>query len=188
MATAKGSLLKMAAQRGFRVLTTWSMDAPTIRKIGVAFDEACRGETGAARRRGMTVARVVHLADSDARAFAEVEEDWRRALEYNSRFLVRAPAFVQAGDAPGMTFERLIEDGNIVLGSPSTVVDAIRRLFEATGGFGTFLAVCGKDIGTVEQRDRMLHLFAEAVMPKLRDLDSALDEQNSETPRKASAG
>jgi alkanesulfonate monooxygenase SsuD/methylene tetrahydromethanopterin reductase-like flavin-dependent oxidoreductase (luciferase family) len=188
VATSKGALLKMAAKHGFRLLTTWSMDAATIKMVAAAFDDECRGEAGISRRRDVTVARSVHVADSDGGALAQVEADWRQAIHYNSQFLAKPPSFVQTGGKLGLTFEHLVENGNIIVGSPTTVATEIRRLFHATGGFGTFLVVCGKDIGTAEQRDRSLHLFAEAVMPKLLHLDAGLDETSDDAQRVASLG
>ena len=44
-----------------------------------------------------------------------------------------------------------------------------------SGGFGTLLIVAGKDWATREKRERSMRLFAEHVVPKLRDLQPVRD-------------
>ena len=70
-----------------------------------------------------------------------------------------------------MTFENMLEAGNIIVGSPSTVTDAIRKLYRDVGGFGTLLIVGGRDYATPDQIDEMFGRFAREVIPQLQDLD-----------------
>jgi alkanesulfonate monooxygenase SsuD/methylene tetrahydromethanopterin reductase-like flavin-dependent oxidoreductase (luciferase family) len=69
-----------------------------------------------------------------------------------------------------VTFDQLAEAGVYCLGDPDTVAKQLREFYDAAGGFGTLLIVAGKDWATREKRERSMRLFAEHVMPKLRDL------------------
>jgi hypothetical protein len=114
---------------------------------------------------------------------AIAEKDWRRHIANN---LKNFDAVFGSGPRPGggtlgATFEDLTSAGNIVIGSPATVVESITRFYRTVGGFGTFLIVGGRDIGTRDQRDDMFSLFMEAVAPKLTNLDATLDEAPSLT-------
>lgn len=69
--------------------------------------------------------------------------------------------------------EALVESGFYVVGEPDEVASQIKDFWEAAGGFGTFLTVCGKDWATREKRANSMRLFAEQVAPQLADLDPA---------------
>ena len=58
-----------------------------------------------------------------------------------------------------------------LLGDPDSVAAKIREFYDASGGFGTFLIVAGKDWATREKRARAMTRFMEEVAPQLRHLE-----------------
>jgi hypothetical protein len=54
------------------------------------------------------------------------------------------------------------------LDDSDTVTTKITELFEASGGFGTFLIVTGKDWPSRENRTRSMRRFMVEVAPQLR--------------------
>ena len=104
-----------------------------------------------------------------ARNFAELIEFNRKHLEPGSA------QYATGAKPPPMTFESMVASGNVIVGSPGTIVDAVRALYREVGGFGTFLLVVGRDFASPDQVDAMLRLFAREVRPALEQLDSGLD-------------
>jgi limonene 1,2-monooxygenase len=117
------------------------------------------------RREDWRVALPVHVAETSEQAFAEVREGYDRWLfEY----------FAKTGGrevlAPGARRETMLRDrveaGGALVGSVDEVVDGIRRIQEATGGFGTLLAYVA-DWTSYENTDRSLELLARYVAPRI---------------------
>ncbi len=65
-------------------------------------------------------------------------------------------------------FDELQASGEIIVGDPSYVVGELERQYEATGGFGTLIALM--QFGTLpdELTRKNLELFADGVLPALR--------------------
>jgi alkanesulfonate monooxygenase SsuD/methylene tetrahydromethanopterin reductase-like flavin-dependent oxidoreductase (luciferase family) len=87
-------------------------------------------------------------------------------LRTGSRIL----AELGADDPKALTLEALAESGYYLVGDPDTVAGHVRRLFDATGGFGTLLLLAGRDLAARDGRLRSLRLFMEQVAPAVRDL------------------
>ena len=141
-----------------------------VRKVAETFDEACAAAGEAPRRCDLVASRAIYVADTDEQAWAHVERDFDEVISHSRKHAEPATA-VLADNArkqgPVATFRTMLEAGNIIAGSPATVTDAIQRLYDDVGGFGTMLLVAGRDFATAEQRDNSYRLFAEAVAPKL---------------------
>jgi alkanesulfonate monooxygenase SsuD/methylene tetrahydromethanopterin reductase-like flavin-dependent oxidoreductase (luciferase family) len=169
VATGNPVLIRMAAERGFRLMTSQFATPREVRRLGEAFDEAT-GVAGKGRA-ALTAVRGVFLADSDAEALRVVRGDWERHIAFNQEhFGVNYAAWTRAGQSVAdVTFDSLLEDGLMFIGSPATVADRIDRFYDECGGFGTFLLVTGRDWGSLADRTRSLELFAEHVAPRLRD-------------------
>ena len=168
IASTRREAIQRAARRGHRLLTSQFGRPASHRRIAEFYLSA----TPHARRADILGVRGCYLAETDERAVAEVADTWRAHLEYNKTFF--GPAFreyVRDGQTTNdLTFEQLMDDGLIFIGSPSTVAARIREFHDQSGGFGTFLMVAGKTWGTREQREASYHRFAEQVRPKLADL------------------
>jgi alkanesulfonate monooxygenase SsuD/methylene tetrahydromethanopterin reductase-like flavin-dependent oxidoreductase (luciferase family) len=112
------------------------------------------------------VARWVYVAETDAKAKAESEAGLIRHLTH---FLGGQTAgylgAVSEKDKPAFDYDELAET-TIVHGSPSTVVDRIRRLQSLTGA--TSLVLHYPPYYGPEKTLRMLRLFAATVLPELQ--------------------
>ena len=184
VATSNPVMIGQAARYGFRYLTGQFTRGGTSGKGARVFDQMCLEHGGVTRRKDVTATRGVYVADTDAKAFAEVEADWKAHLEYNKKYF--AGAFFDylppSKSVDDITFKWLVDEGMVFIGSPATVTDRIRSFYDDLGGFGTFLFVGGKDWGTAEQRRTMYHLLAESVFPKVRGLDAGLDRAPAPAP------
>jgi alkanesulfonate monooxygenase SsuD/methylene tetrahydromethanopterin reductase-like flavin-dependent oxidoreductase (luciferase family) len=190
IATTRPRFLQMAAQEGFRVITIWSASTDGLKQLGETFDAACMKYTGATRRQDLTVSRVVYVAETDEQAHLDVEEGLRTHFDRIKAFAeqgvksrgvsenaVNAAFGISTGPGGGRSgtgYEDLVADGNVIIGSPETVIAKVSKTYREMGGFGGFMLVGGNDMGTPEQRERMYRLFADAVAPELDKLSAGL--------------
>lgn len=173
VATTTQPLIAEAARRGWRLLTSQWNNARTIRRLSGMFNGELEKTGQTARFEDITATRGLYVADTDERAYAEVIPALRRHLDYTRKYFDFSLAdFRRPGqEYADITVENLIEDGLLFVGSPETIRQRIEDFYEESGGFGQFLIVGGKDWGAEEQRIRSFELFANRVMPALRDLD-----------------
>jgi alkanesulfonate monooxygenase SsuD/methylene tetrahydromethanopterin reductase-like flavin-dependent oxidoreductase (luciferase family) len=178
VATTNPAMIAQAARYGFRYLTGQFTRGVTSGRNAEVFDRLCVEHAGVMRRKDVTATRGVYIADTDAKAFAQVEDGWKKHLAYNQKYF--AGAFFDylppGGTVDDITFKWLVDEGMVFVGSPASVVERIRTFYDELGGFGTFLFVGGKDWGTLDQRRHMYHLMAEEVVPEIRSLDQDLDQ------------
>ncbi len=74
--------------------------------------------------------------------------------------------------------DRMVEDGIWCIGTPDDLVDAIHRLDDMSGGFGS-LILLATEVGTREQVMHSYELIARYVMPKFQgSLDSLTQSQD----------
>ena len=145
-------------------------DCETYRAIQVA--------SGHAPEPRLFLTREVYVAETDERAREEAYEyllaDWDLWNRY-SQFARdgRLPASYAAWSkrAPvlsAMSFEQLVEQGIVLVGSPETVADVIRRHQEQ---IPLAVLVCVMQIGPMphEMVSRSMRMFADRVMPGFRD-------------------
>jgi alkanesulfonate monooxygenase SsuD/methylene tetrahydromethanopterin reductase-like flavin-dependent oxidoreductase (luciferase family) len=115
---------------------------------------------------------TVFVGDSDEQAFADLAPGFREHLEFNKKYF--APVFNDwvptGGTVADITYEQLVDDGLIFVGSAATVADRLRDFYVESGGFGMMLVIAGKNWGTWDQREKSMHLLMEQVAPKLADL------------------
>src|SRR5581483_301985 len=141
VATNDDTFIRMAAERGYMLLMS-HYDPPEL--LRQKMERYVLAATAAGRRpeRGLLrVCRQVYVAPTDKQAREEAR--------------------------PGMTVD--IEEQKI--GSPDTVCERIKALYDATGGFGALLITAGRDWSTREKRARSLRLIRDQVAPYLADLD-----------------
>ena len=124
------------------------------------------------------MARYVYVADSRREAMDDLRADINYELGFQmKRGLIR---LIKSNYDIGLkgdevTFDQLAEAGIYFLGDPDSVAKELRDFYEASGGFGTLLIVCGKKWATREKVFRSMRLFMEQVAPKLRGLEPARD-------------
>ncbi len=175
-ATESPETVRYAGEQGFTLISAF-LEAPEfLRKKGETYADAARAAGRSTPRRDITASRIVYIAKSKAEAI----EDMRDAVAYEVSVQAQRGFLKMLKDVFGLdvpndrtAIEALVESGFYVVGEPDEVAGQIKDFWEAAGGFGTFLTVCGKDWATREKRANSMRLFAEQVAPQLADLDPA---------------
>jgi len=184
MATATDTpgMIELAAARGYTMLRAQLEPAGSIRKVADHYARAAAAAGRSAPLRNFAVARYVYVADSRRQAMDDLRADINDELGYQiKRGLIR---LIKSNYDIGLkgdevTFDQLAEAGVYYLGDPDSVAKQLRDFYDAAGGFGTLLIVCGKKWATREKVFRSLRLFMEHVAPKLRDLVPDAGDQQS---------
>ncbi|MCY4087074.1 MAG: LLM class flavin-dependent oxidoreductase [Actinomycetia bacterium] len=151
-------LLGVAAttEAGFETLATnWEITEAQAREHSTSVD-----------RRDLRLVGIVHIAETKAQAIKDV----RFGLDHYVDYFQQTAAFPQLGFA-GSTFEERVEyvneSGFGTVGTVEDAVEQIRRLEEASGGFGCFLLVA-HEWANLEATNRSYELFARYVMPQFQ--------------------
>lgn len=169
MATATDSddMIAMAGKSGWTLLTAF-IEPPNRVK-----DKAAKYVAAGGTRQNLVASRVVYVAESRKQALEEMRAavTYEISVQAQRGFLdvlkrlhgVIVPNNEKAIDA-------LAEAELYILGDPDSVAATIKRYYDYVGGFGTFLMVAGKNWATRAHRERSMRLFAEKVVPRLRQL------------------
>jgi alkanesulfonate monooxygenase SsuD/methylene tetrahydromethanopterin reductase-like flavin-dependent oxidoreductase (luciferase family) len=133
-------------------------------------------------------AQTIVVAETDA----EAERDYRQHIDYfYNRCLHVYPGFADApgyrtiktlqanvttqmtrqalGDVSSLSWKKLVDDGYVIAGSPETVTERMKDLITSLRVGNIFCLIHVGDMPQ-EKCDRSSKLFAEEVMPKLRNL------------------
>ena len=162
-----------AGKHGFMVLTSDFVSTRILRAIG---DAMVAGQLAAGRpaaRSQLRVARVVYVRATDAQARDELRDSYNATIKWE---IANTPWHQEDRIPPGgsfddITFDYLVDNGNLLVGSPETVARMIGDVYEQVGGFGTLLFHSGRDYATPAQYAASMRLFARAVAPLVRHLD-----------------
>jgi alkanesulfonate monooxygenase SsuD/methylene tetrahydromethanopterin reductase-like flavin-dependent oxidoreductase (luciferase family) len=163
---------EMAGRNGFMVLTPDFMSVAKLRAFGDAME---RGQAAAGRPPGrgkLRGCRVVYVAESDQQARDEMRESYTELLAFET---VAFPHHHKDRVPPGgtladITFDYLVDSGNLLIGSPRTVQQGIERFHTEAGGFGLLMLHAGRDYATPDGVARSIHLLMERVAPTLRHI------------------
>ncbi len=135
-----------------------------------------------AAEHGQTVSRqnwrlsaITHIAETEEQAredclygFAEIW-DWLGHV---------SPLPQSKSTDPAERLDEAIKAGAILIGTPDTAIDLIRKLTEQTGGFGSFIMTL-TDFVPYEKQRRAVQLWAEYVIPEFRgQLDPIRDHRD----------
>lgn len=176
MATATDSeeMIRISGERGYTLLSAFLEPPARLKAKTAIYSEAARAAGNSRPLANITASRIVYLADSVEQAI----EDLRPSVTYEvsvqaERGFLTMLKNVFKVDVPNdeRAIEALVEAGFYVVGDPDTVAGTIREFYDDSGGFGTFLMVCGKDWATREKRANSMTMFMEHVAPQLRHLD-----------------
>jgi alkanesulfonate monooxygenase SsuD/methylene tetrahydromethanopterin reductase-like flavin-dependent oxidoreductase (luciferase family) len=137
-----------------------------------------------------TVSRKVYVAETTEKAREEAEAHVRHFYEtLTTAVHLGATAFMMGetydpadhdryvenlhphGElAYNFDFDEFVEMGEVIVGDPETVVEEIERQYEVVGGFGRLAAQFQYGDMPIERAERNLELYAEDVMPEIREL------------------
>ena len=173
VATGNPIVLKMAAERGFKLLTSQFATPTEINRIATNFENSAPTNQKGPTRADTTAVRGIFIADTDEKAVSMVEKDWQLHIDFNKKhFPFNFKPWMRDGEElKDVSFKQLLDRGLMFIGSAKTVQERIHNFYKETGGFGVFLFVTGRDWGTFAQREASMHAFAENIAPSLRALD-----------------
>lgn len=134
---------------------------PLRTAAGIATEEAARAGHTFDRRR-WSVMSLVHLAETEERARAQVRHRLPAYTRYIRQILpVNVPVDL---DDPDAVIDVLTTTGTAVIGTPDQAIAHIERMWELSGGFGTFL-IEESDVADTDATRRSYELFARRVVP-----------------------
>ena len=171
--TKTASSAELAGRLGLLPLTGDFIPVPRLKMMGDAFVAAAKAAGRPARRSDLHATRVIYVAETDEAA----REDMRASYEETIRWEIKNTPHHQVeripkgGSFDDITYDYLVDTGNIFIGSPDTVYRRIVDFYEQSGGFGTLMVHAGRDYATPEKLARSMKLFMEEVAPRLRPLD-----------------
>ncbi|HEU0167385.1 MAG TPA: LLM class flavin-dependent oxidoreductase [Chloroflexota bacterium] len=114
------------------------------------------------KRENWRLVTPLHIAESRKEAIEDVRKlSAAFAVDYNHKVLGRA---VPVDGPPEQIIDKMVESGSWLIGTPDDVVAGIKRLDEASGGFGGLL-VMAQEWTTREKVLRSYELLARYVMP-----------------------
>jgi alkanesulfonate monooxygenase SsuD/methylene tetrahydromethanopterin reductase-like flavin-dependent oxidoreductase (luciferase family) len=128
----------------------------------------------------------IYVAETDEQAEREAREHliwlFHKGLKQGVE-IVFPPGYMTPGSMrglltsgmkayPELSYEELVGEGYVVVGSPATVTARLRELYEELG-FGQLIGLFSLGAATHEQTVRSMELFAADVMPALRPLGVA---------------
>lgn len=190
--------LEVAGREGFALLLGQNDDGRSVAEMLAGYSAAAAEAARLRPRDDVRLSRLVYVAERTDQAISDLrsavgpqleserellrqhlESAAREGHEPGSDRFERDPvlrtgsrilAELGADDPKALTLEALAESGYYLVGDPDTVAGHVRRLFDATGGFGTLLLLAGRDLAARDGRLRSLRLFMEQVAPAVRDL------------------
>jgi len=169
--------LRWAGEHAWIPMSIHFVDAEALRGHWAAYEDSAKANAHKVERSIWRIARDVYVADTDEQARREALEG-SMAYAHNNYFLPLVSSFGMADvwkDTPGMpdaevTPEYLL-DHRWIVGSPDTVAQKLRTLYEEVGGFGGVLMLHYDWEGADGPRWRhSMELLAREVMPRLKDL------------------
>ncbi|MEX2455281.1 MAG: LLM class flavin-dependent oxidoreductase [Rhodospirillaceae bacterium] len=178
MATATDSeaMIRVSGERGYTLLSAFLEAPERLRRKAEMYAGAALAAGRTAPLKGITASRIVYVAESRQQAL----DDLRASVTYEvsvqaQRGFLKMLKNVFKVDVPNdeRAIDAMAEAGFYVLGDPDSVAREIEAFYDASGGFGTFLIVTGKDWATREKRTRSMTRFMDEVAPQLRDLEPA---------------
>src|SRR5579884_4004168 len=130
--------VKLAAERGFKLLTGDFNPPDRLRRFRAVFEETSRaaGYTDAQRR--FAVTRVIYVAETDQEAVEDMRASYNETITWeiaNTPWhqIERVPP---GGTLQDITYDYLVESKNLFIGSPETVYETIRELYDHVGASG----------------------------------------------------
>ncbi len=117
--------------------------------------------------------RVIYVAENDKQAREDMRESYEATIKWEientpHHQVERIPP---GGSLRDITYDYLVDTGNLFIGGPETVRKRVEHHFEASGGFGVMNFHAGRDYATPEKLARSMKLFMDEVAPKIRHLD-----------------
>ncbi|MSQ20998.1 MAG: LLM class flavin-dependent oxidoreductase [Betaproteobacteria bacterium] len=164
---------RLAGRHNLGILTGDFIPVPRLTKIAdLAIAEQIKNGHPPSRRK-IRSTRVIYVAPTDKQARDDMRESYAKTIawEIGNTPHHQTERIPQGGTLQDITFDYLVDNGNLFVGSPATVRKRIEEHFDVTGGFGVLLFHAGRDYATPEKLAASMALFMQEVALKVRPLD-----------------
>lgn len=167
------STVELAAKHDFQVLTGDFIPVPRLQKFGNALVEYQLALGKKPSRRQMSCTRVIYVAEADKKARDDMRESYTQTIKWEIKNTPhhQVERIPKGGTFDDITFDYLVDSGNLFVGSPDTVYHGLKDFYDQVGGFGLLMLHAGRDYATREKRAQSMKLFMDEVAPRLRALD-----------------
>lgn len=178
MATATDNepMLKISAERGYTLLTTFQETPQRVRAKSERYVQYALAAGQRDPLKNIAVARLVYIADTRQQAIEDLREavTYEVSVQAQRGFLKHLKATYDL-DVPNdrRAIDALVEAGIYLVGDAQQVTRQLKDFYLASGGFGTLLIVAGKAWANREKRHASMRAFMSDVAPKLRDLETS---------------
>jgi len=179
MATATDNepMLKLSAERGYALLTTFQ---ETPERVRAKTERYVKYASAAGQRdplKNITASRLVYIADSRQKAIEDLREavSYEVSVQAQRGFLKHLKAIYDL-DIPNdeRAIDVLAEAGIYLVGDAQQITRQLKDFYVASGGFGTLLIVAGKAWANTEKRHASMRAFMSDVAPHLREFEAAI--------------
>jgi len=165
--------VQLAGRLNLKVLTGDFIPVSRLRLFGETLVEA-QAQAGHRQTRSMINAtRVIYVAETDRQAREDMRESYEKTIawEIENTPHHQAERIPAGGTLKDITYDYLVDTGNLFIGSPDTVRGRIVDFYEESGGFGRLQFHAGRDYATPEKLTRSMEMFMAEVAPKVGHLD-----------------
>lgn len=185
IATSVATSPRSAAYAGARnlwVLTPDFTPGAHLRDFGDAMEEAADKAGHTPDRGHLRTCRVVFVGETDKEARDAMRPSYSEVIAWE---IVNTPWHQTARIPPGgtlddITFDYLVDTGNLFIGSAETVRQMVETFYADVGGFGLLMFHAGRDYATPEALHHSMRLFMRKVAPELRHLTPAARQAAAE--------
>jgi len=176
---SKGSdTLKLAGEHGFLPMSL-NLNPGYVASHWASVEEGARRSGRTPSRADWRLVREIFVADTD-------EEAWRLSVGAQMGRMMREyflPLLTNVGVIQFLKHDEAVADSDVtpeycaqhnwLIGSPSTVVEKIERMYDEVGGFGGLLLFCFDYSDNPEAWHNSMRLLAGEVMPRVAHLSPA---------------
>ena len=169
--------VELAGRLNLRVLTGDFIPVSRLRTFGDTLMTAQAKAGHRATRNMLNATRVVYVAETDKQAREDMRDSYEKTIAWEIANTPhhQAERIPPGGTLQDITYDYLVDTGNIFVGSPDTVRKRIAGFYEEVGGFGMLQFHAGRDYATPEKLARSMELFMAEVAPRLVHLDPDVD-------------
>lgn len=170
------SSARLAGKHDLGILTGDFIPVPRLRRFGdICVEEQIKFGHRPSRRK-IRSTRVIYVGESDRSARDDMRQSYEKTIAWE---IANTPHHQVERIPPGgaledITFDYLVDSGNLFIGSARTVQKRIEEHFIESGGFGVLLFHAGRDYARPDLLAASMARFMEEVAPKLRPLDPDL--------------
>ena len=176
-ATDNEAMLKLSAERGYTMLTTFQETAQRVRAKTDRYMKHALASGQPNPLKNITASRLIYIADSRQKGV----EDLRDAVTYEvsiqaQRGFLKHMKNTYDIDIPNdrRAIDILVEAGIYLIGDAQQITKQLTDFYLACGGFGTLLMVGGKAWADTKKRQASMRAFMSDVAPNLRELEAQM--------------